>query len=115
LVQWRPEVASFGDSEDERITKGAVKGLRARIALYRGGYSLRSAASKYGQIMARPTDYKTYYQIAKDECSDLMARRDQHTLNTSFLALFKNNIDAHIIDPSGEVMFEVAMAGGTGS
>jgi starch-binding outer membrane protein, SusD/RagB family len=115
LVPWRTDVAALGDPKDERITKGAVKGLRARIALYRGGYSLRSAASTYGQVMARPADYKTYYQIAKDECNDLMGRRDEHTLNTSFLALFKNNIDAHIIDPSGEVMFEVAMAGGTGS
>ena len=115
LVPWRTDIGALGDPRDERITKGAVKALRARIALYRGGYSLRSASSMYGQIMARSADYKNYYQIAKDECSDLMARRDQHTLNTSFLSLFKNNIDAHIIDPSGEVMFEVAMAGGTGS
>jgi hypothetical protein len=115
LVPWRTEIAALGDPRDERITKGAVKGLRARIALYRGGYSLRSASSMYGQIMARPSDYKTYYQIAKDECSDLMARRDQHTLNSGFQSLFKDNIDAHIIDPSGEVMFEVAMAGGSGS
>ena len=115
LVPWRTEIGALGDPRDERITKGAVKALRARIALYRGGYSLRSATSMYGQVMARAADYKTYYQIAKDECSDLIARRDQHTLNPSFLSLFKNNIDAHILDPSGEVMFEVAMAGGSGS
>ena len=41
LVPWRNEVTSIGDQLDERITKGTVKGLRARIALYRGGYSLR--------------------------------------------------------------------------
>ncbi|MBX6381192.1 MAG: RagB/SusD family nutrient uptake outer membrane protein, partial [Thermoflavifilum aggregans] len=41
LVPWRSEVASLGDPNDERITKGAVKGLRARIALFAGGYSLR--------------------------------------------------------------------------
>lgn len=104
LVPWRTEVAS-----DERITKGGIKGLRARIALFRGGYSLRRDT----HTMERRADYLTYYKIAHDECADVMARRDQHTLNTTFMGVFKDNLDAHKIDPSGEVMFEVAMAGGT--
>jgi hypothetical protein len=115
LVPWRTDVVSLGDAADERITKGAVKGLRARIALFRGGYSLRRASSPYGQVMARPADYKTYYQIALDECTQLLARRDEHTLNTSYKGLFKNYIDAHALDPAGEVMFQVAMAGGAGT
>jgi hypothetical protein len=115
LVPWRTEIATLGDLPDERITKGAVKGLRARIALYRGGYSLRRASSKYGQTMARPADYLTYYKIARDECSDLMGRRDQHTLNTTFQGVFKDAIDAHALDKAGEVLFQVAMAGGAGS
>jgi len=115
LVPWRTEVANLGDPADERITKGAVKGLRARIALCRGGYSLRRASSTYGQTMARPADYKTYYQIAWNECNDLMAHRDQHTLNASFQSVFKNAIDAHTADPVGEIMFRVGMAGGSGS
>jgi hypothetical protein len=102
LVPWRLAVTS-----DERITQGAVRALRARIALYRGGYSLRSN----GQ-MERGSNFLTYYQIAKDECSAIMARTD-HKLNTSYQALFKDNICAHKIDPSGEVLFEVAMAGGS--
>lgn len=100
LVPWRTEVAS-----DERITKGAVKALRARIALYRGGYSLRVS----GQ-MERGSDYLTYYQIARDECYDLMQRRDEHTLNPSFQAVFKDGIDSYKMDPYGEVIFQVAMA-----
>ena len=36
LVPWR----SAAGATNERITKGAVKALRARLALYRGGYSL---------------------------------------------------------------------------
>jgi len=32
LVPWRNDLASIGDQPDERITKGTVKGLRARIA-----------------------------------------------------------------------------------
>ena len=65
LVPWRTRFSpSVGDLPDERITS-AVKGLRARIALYRGGSSLRRASSPYGQVMARPADYKRlYYQIA---------------------------------------------------
>ncbi|TZF83642.1 RagB/SusD family nutrient uptake outer membrane protein [Pedobacter sp. BS3] len=101
LVPWRTEVAS-----DERITKGAVKALRARMALYRGGYSLRRESG----VMERRPDYLTYYQIARDECYDIMQHRDQHTLNPSFQAVFKDGIDSYKIEPHGEVMFEVAMA-----
>jgi hypothetical protein len=115
LVPWRTDIAALGDVADERITLGAVKGLRARIALNRGGYSLRRASSPYGQTMARPADYLTYYKIAHDECNDLMARRDEHTLNPTFQGLFKDNIDAHTLDKVGEVMFQVAMAGGAGT
>src|SRR5690606_9018524 len=106
LVPWRTEVAS-----DERITKGAVKALRARLALYRGGYSLRRVSG----IMERRPDYLKYYQIARDECFDIMEHRDQHTLNPSFQAAFKDGIDSYKIDPFGEVLFEVAMGRETDS
>lgn len=42
LVPWRTDAGA----RSERITKGAVKALRARIALFRGGYSLRPAAKR---------------------------------------------------------------------
>jgi len=116
LVPWRTDVGALGDQvNDERITLGAVKGLRARIALYRGGYSLRRAGSIYGQTMARPADYQTYYQIAHDECQQIMARTDEHKLNPSFLTVFKGAIDAHTFDPAGEIIFRVAMTGGQGT
>jgi hypothetical protein len=117
LVPWRTQLASAtGDPADERITLGAVKALRARIALYRGGYSLRRASSMYGQTMARPADYLTYYKIALQECSDIMARPGDHTLNPSFQAVFKNGPDAHTIDNTyGEIMFQVGMSGGQGT
>jgi len=105
LVPWRTEITT----RDERITKGAVKGLRARIALFRGGYSLRNSTAQ----MSRDADYLNYYKIANSECADLLARRDEHTLNASYQGLFQNNIDAHTLDPVGEVMFEVAMGGGS--
>ncbi|WP_223151589.1 RagB/SusD family nutrient uptake outer membrane protein [Chitinophaga varians] len=105
LVPWRNEP---GVAADERITKGAVKGLRARIALFRGGYSLRRASRK----MERTADYPEYYKMARDECADIMQRRDKHTLNPVFQAVFKDGLDAYKQDPYGEVMFEIAMAVG---
>lgn len=102
LVPWRNDA---GVAIDERITKGAVKGLRARIALFRGGYSLRKAS----QQMERKPDYLDFYKIARDECAEIMQHRDKHNLNPSFEDIFKNNIDAFKIEPNGEVMFEVAL------
>lgn len=107
LVPWRSGIGALGDANDERITKGAVKGLRARIALFRGGYSLRRDGK-----MERPTDYQPFYQIADDECNDII-QSGEHHLDPSFEDLWHNQLDAHQIDPYGEFMFQVAMTGGT--
>ncbi len=104
LVPWRNE---SGVAADERITKGAVKGLRARIALFRGGYSLRKGSNQ----MERKSDYLTYYKIARDECQEIMQNTAAHRLNPSFESIFRNSIDARRIEPNGEVMFEAVMAG----
>ena len=110
LVPWRNDIASIGDQQDERITKGAVKGLRARIALFRGGYSLRQTGG-----MQRNSDYLTYYQIARDECNDII-NSGQHSLNPSFKALWKNQVCAHAVtDPNGELIFQASAAGLSGS
>jgi starch-binding outer membrane protein, SusD/RagB family len=106
LLPWRGDP---GVAADERITKGAAKALRARIALFRGGYSLRAASKK----MERPSDYLKYYQIARDECNDIMLS-GKHKLNPSFMAVFKDNFDAHKIEPNGEALFQVGLSGGTG-
>ena len=110
LVPWRNELTAIGDQQDERITKGTVKGLRARIALFRGGYSLRSDGS-----MKRSADYLTYYQIARDECNDIMTS-GQHALNPSFKSLWKDQVNAHAVaDPQGELMFQASGIGGVGA
>ena len=107
LVPWRNELAAIGDPMDERITKGTVKGLRAKIALFRGGYALRSDGN-----MKRNADYLTYYQIAKDECNEIMSS-NQHALNPSFRALWKDQVNAHAVaDPQGELMFQASGIGG---
>jgi hypothetical protein len=106
-VPWRNELASIGDVPDERITKGTVKGLRARIALFRGGYSLRQ-----NQTMQRSADYTRYYQIARDEANDVITS-GQHSLNPSFKALWKDVVGARaVVDPNGELMFQVTGIGG---
>ena len=102
LVPYR----SKAGAPSERITKGAVKALRARIALFRGGYSLK------GNLMARPADYLDYYRIARQECSDLMAQPGEHTLNPSFLEVFKS-INEQRAESANEIMFQVGMAGST--
>lgn len=105
LVGWRTEISP----RSERITKGAIKALRAKIALFRGGFSLRSNGK-----MERGSDYLTYYKIARDECADIMARRSDHTLNPNFEDIWKRYLSAFQLDPFGEIIFEVG-AGGSNS
>jgi starch-binding outer membrane protein, SusD/RagB family len=106
LVPWRNELSSIGDPLDERITKGTVKGVRARIALFRGGFSLRQTGG-----MQRSSDYLTYYQIAREECLEIM-NSGQHNLNPSFKGLWKDQVCAHAVaDPDGELIFQASAAG----
>ncbi len=110
LVPWRNDISSIGDQADERLTKGSVKGIRARLALFRGGYALRQDGT-----MKRNADYQTYYQIAKDECNDII-NSGQHTLNPSYRALWKDQVCAHAVtDPQGELMFQASAIGGGGA
>jgi starch-binding outer membrane protein, SusD/RagB family len=104
LVPWRTEIPV----RNERVTKGAVKALRAKLAMFRGGYSLRSN----GKI-ERNADYQTYIKIARDECADLLAKRTEHTLNPSFEDIWRK-LTSFTYDPFGEIIFEVG-AGGSNS
>ena len=109
-VPWRNDLGTIGDVPDERLTKGAIKGLRARIALFRGGYALRSNGS-----VQRSPDYLTYYQIARDECNDII-NSGQHSLNPSFKALWKDQVCARAVtDPNGELMFQASAIGLSGA
>ena len=105
LLPWRTEAGP----RDERINKGVAKALRAKMALHRGGFSLRSN----GQ-MERRDNYLTYYNIAKQECEELMARRDQHTLNPNYENVWRN-VTSFIYDPQAEIIFEVGAGGGNGN
>ncbi len=105
LLPWRTEAGP----RNERVTKGAAIALRARIALLRGGYALRSTGK-----MERKADFIKYYQIAKDECEALIARRDQHTLNPSYQDVWRK-VTSFVYDPFGEIIFEVGAGGGNGN
>ncbi len=104
MVPWRKET----NVSNERITQGAVRGLRARIALARGGYSLRRESKQ----MERKPDYKQFYQIARDECAAILARSADHKLNPSFLSVWKDAVCGYKEEPNGEILWEVGGAGG---
>lgn len=102
LVPWRSEAAT----SNTRITKAAVKGLRARIALARAGYSLR----RDPRIMAKGSNSEVYYKIAYDECKDIITKGD-HALNANFEAVFRALHD-NTEDAAHEVIFAVGAFGG---
>jgi hypothetical protein len=98
LIPWRSEVP-----EDERLTKGAVKGLLARIALARGGYSLRQEGG-----MQRGENHLDYYQIARDACRDVI-ESGEHALNPDFEDVFRTHCERKLDNKYGESIFEVGM------
>lgn len=103
LMPWRTEIGY----SSSRWTKGAIKGFRARVALFRGGYMMDKAT----HTMVRSADYKKYYQIALDECKEVMDRREQHDLNPSYENVFKSLHSATRSDNQNELMFEVGAFG----
>lgn len=110
LVPWRNEVVAIGDPLDERITKGTVKGLRARIALFRGGYALKQSGA-----IDRSADYVKFYQIARDETNDII-NSGNHALFPSYKGLWKDVVCSKATaDPNGELMFQVTAIGGGGT
>ncbi len=104
LLPWRSELSAY---KTFRFTKGAVKALRARVALFRGGFSLRTDT----KLMERRPDYIDYYKIAFDECNDII-KSNQHALNPVYENIFKSlHSGTARFDDANEIMFEVAMWG----
>ena len=106
LLPWRTAV-----TQDERFTKGTAMALRAKVALFAGGYSLRADGT-----ISRVSNYLDFYKITKTECDTLIAHREQHTLYPTYKGFWKDVIDAHKpVDANGELIMQVAMANGTNS
>lgn len=93
----------------ERVSKAFVKGMRARIALYAGGYGLR------GDGYRRSNDPELapnlMYQIAKEECEDII-NAGYNTLGgfkDNFIKLCEDNVTA-----GGESLWEIPFSEGRG-
>ena len=93
----------------ERVSKSFVKGLRARIALYAGGYGLRGDGYRKSKDPELASD--KMYAIAKQECVDII---NQHcntlgSFEENFKKLCQDNVAA-----GGESLWEIPFASGRG-
>lgn len=101
----------------ERCSKEFCWALISRIALFRGGYSLRhdeSATSK--GTMKRPTDYLEYYKIARDY-SKKVIDSGTHSLTKDWYQVFVDECNYKVADgddPIFEIPFTQNVSGNIG-
>ncbi|MCS3801322.1 RagB/SusD family nutrient uptake outer membrane protein [Niastella sp. OAS944] len=100
-----PWVGSGTYGTVERITKGFIKGLTARIALFRGGYSLRNRNGSY--VTERGSNWEKYYTLARKKCQEIMAQ-NVHKLNASYVDIWKKLCSYQMDAAYQENLFEVA-------
>ncbi|MBQ9637095.1 MAG: RagB/SusD family nutrient uptake outer membrane protein [Prevotella sp.] len=96
-------------SSVERVSKSFVKGLRARLALYAGGYGLRGD----GYRLSKDPDLapEKMYQIAKEECLDII-NSGYNTLG-DFKTNF-TNLCQDVVAAGGESLWEIPFSEGRG-
>lgn len=134
LIMVEPMMFKLNSSSDrmaERMTKEYVQGLIGRIALLRGGYSLRpheyagdgdvlQSHPEWGK-MVRRSDYKDYYAIANtylkklvDEGNAVLTTTDPRTPAEKFSNPFQYYFQKmHDVQLSPESIYEVSEMGGT--
>lgn len=96
-------------SSTERVSKAFVKGLRARIALYAGGYSQRADGIRLSNDAE--LSQTAMYTIARDECLSII----NQGCNT--LGEFKDNFTKLCKDitvAGGESLWEIPFSAGRG-
>ncbi|MBQ1587550.1 MAG: RagB/SusD family nutrient uptake outer membrane protein, partial [Prevotella sp.] len=93
----------------ERVSKSFVKSLRARIALYAGGYGLRGDG--YRRSKDPELAPEKMYQIAKEECLDVInsGRNTLGEFKTNFTNLCTDNVAA-----GAESIWEIPFSDGRG-
>ncbi|MBQ8655503.1 MAG: RagB/SusD family nutrient uptake outer membrane protein [Prevotella sp.] len=93
----------------ERVSKSFVKGLRARLALYAGGYGLRGDGYRRSKDPELAPD--KMYQIAKEECLDIInsGRNTLGSFEENFTKLCTDDITA-----GGESLWEIPFSEGRG-
>lgn len=93
----------------ERVSKSFVKALRARIALYAGGYGLRGD----GFRLSKDPDLapEKMYAIAKEECEDIIhaGYNKLGSFKENFTKLCEDNVNA-----GGESIWEIPFSDGRG-
>ncbi len=91
----------------EQINREYTLGMIARLALQRGGWTLKPDLT-----MAREDDYQQYYQIANQYASKLIQLKDRE-LPRDFRQIFVNQ--CKFISPvNSDILFEVPFAIGEG-
>ncbi len=100
FVPWMSETGN-----STRITKGFVKGLRARMALAYAGFSLRNKTFE----TRRGRYWEDYYKVANQECKEIIESAE-HALNPSFEGVFKTIHEYSMDLTYREVLYEVGMS-----
>ena len=93
----------------ERVSKAFVKALRARLALYAGGYGLRGDG--YRRSKDAELAPEKMYEIARKECEDII-NQGCNTLGSfkdNFVKLCEDNVTA-----GGESLWEIPFSDGRG-
>lgn len=112
LVPWQSEV-----SHRDRITKAAVYGFLARIALHAAGYSLRwdletyDPASMHLATRSDEARRKELYQIARDACQAIISK-GENGLISSYVDIFKH---VHNKEYDAETIFQLGNYGNNGN
>lgn len=93
----------------ERVNKSFVKALRARIALYAGGYALRGDG--YRRSNDPELAPEKMFQIAKEECEDVInaGHNKLGSFEDNFRKLCQDNVTA-----GGESLWEIPFSAGRG-
>ena len=93
----------------ERVSKAFVKGLRARLALYAGGYALRGDG--YRRSNDSELAPEKMYQIAKEECEDVISKgcNKLGQFKDNFVKLCQDNVVA-----GDESLWEIPFSDGRG-
>ena len=89
----------------EQISREFTQALIARVALARGGYSLRK-----GLTMARSIDYLKYYEIA-NTYSKKVIESGTHKLALSYNTVFTNQ-SKFVVNSSDDMIYEIAYGPG---
>ena len=96
---------SFDAGTNKRVSKGFIKGLRAKMALMYAGYSLRGRSEQH--ITRTGPKRQEYYQIARQECLEVM-NSGRHRLKPDWVSIFKDLHEYKMDLDYGETIFETA-------